>query len=95
MNDVSLQTIAMLAVRHAATVAGGWLIHKGYLDASGNEAFIGAAMTIGGVECFPVWKGSNQQRRLFRKSPNERIFVAGGFFLLYQCGAAAGLDPAG
>ena len=49
MNDVSLQTILTLAARHLLTVAGGWLIHQGYLDASGQEAFIGAGMTVAGV----------------------------------------------
>lgn len=47
--SLSFQAIAMLAIRHALTTAGGALVTKGVLDAATLESGIGALMVLSGI----------------------------------------------
>lgn len=46
---MDIQTILAMLARHGLTVLAGILAHQGYLDSSGTEAFISAAMLVLGV----------------------------------------------
>lgn len=63
MTDVSWNTILLLAVRHIAGWLGGLLVHKGWLDASGLEGFIGAIMTLAAV-AGSYWQKTGQAAAL-------------------------------
>jgi hypothetical protein len=46
---MDIQTILALIARHALTTIAGFLAARGYIDASGTEAFISAAMLLLGI----------------------------------------------
>lgn len=49
MDNVDMQTIATMVVRHTLTTVGGILAAHGYLGGSTQEQFVSAAMVIIGV----------------------------------------------
>lgn len=57
---MNAQTILGLIARHALTTLAGILVSRGYLQASGTDAFIGACMLILGVG-WSWWQKTGQQ----------------------------------
>ena len=55
MNDDLIKLWAGAALRHGATVAGGWLLSHGAVTGSWETQFEGAVMVIGGV-AWSLWQ---------------------------------------